>query len=108
MDPISIVISLVQMVAGIPAIGKYLAFALGALVGLSAVVTALVGVWHAAVAAITALAAFPGLGGLSSLSASMQADSAVVDADSNQLLSWIERFSAIPIPQSPPPVASKP
>jgi hypothetical protein len=100
MDPISLIMSLVSMVSSIPAVGKILAVVLGALVGLSAVVTALVGVWHAVVAMVTALASLPGLDGLKTLAASLQADSAVVDADSNQLLSWIERLSALPIPQS--------
>jgi hypothetical protein len=104
MDPISIVTSVLQMAAGVPAIGKVLAVVLGALVGVSAVVTALVAIWHAAVALVTAVATIPGLSGLAALAKSMQADSAVVDADSNQLLSWVERLSAIPVPQTAPPV----
>lgn len=97
---ISSIASVLQMVSGIPAVGKYIAVALGVLVGLSALVTALVGFWHGLVSVISALAAFPGLQGLQSLAGSLKADSAIVDADSNQLLSWIERLSAIPVPQA--------
>jgi hypothetical protein len=104
MDPVSLIVSVVQMISSVPVVGKFLAPVLGVLVGASAVVTALVGVWHAVVSAITALAALPGLSGMAGLAKSLQADSAVIDADSNQLLSWIERFSAIPVPQ----VAQKP
>lgn len=101
MDPVSILVTLVQWAEGVPAIGKYVALVLGAIGGLAAVVSALVMAWHGVVSLASALAALPGLSGLSGLAASLQADSAVVDADSNQLLSWIERFSVVPVPQAP-------
>lgn len=108
MDPVSVIASVLGLVSSIPAVGHILSVVLGVVVGLSAVVTALVAIWHGVVSAITALSALPGLSGLQAVAKKLQADSAVVDADSSQLLSWIERLSAIPVPQTQttPPTAS--
>lgn len=100
MDAVSVIVGLLNMVAAIPVIGKVLAVVLSALVGVSALVTAVVGIWHGVVAAIQAMASIPGLSGLSGVANSLKAANAVVEADSSQLLSWIQQLSAISIPVS--------
>jgi hypothetical protein len=101
MSAVSMIVALLNMVASIPVVGKVLVVVLSALVGVSALITALVGVWHGVVAAVSALASIPGLSGLSGVAKALQADAVVVDADTSQLLSWIQQLSAISIPVAP-------
>jgi hypothetical protein len=82
--------------------GQIIAAILGSLSVVSTVVTALVGIWHGVVALILALSAAPYIGPkLASLAAALQADSAKVDADANQVLAFLAQFSSIPLPTKP-------
>lgn len=98
MDAISVIVGLLNMVAGIPVIGKVLAVVLSALVGVSALVTAVVGIWHGVVAAMQALASIPGLQGLNGVANSLKAKDAAVNKEASQLLFWIQQLSSISIP----------
>lgn len=92
-------------------VGKYVAIALGMITGLSAVITALVGMWHAVVALIKAGSTVPWVGSsLASLATTLQADSDSIDAKANQVLAFIAQLSMIPLPQKPaaPAPASPP
>ena len=103
MDVTQIIVTLVSFLASIPVVGKILAVVIPALAGVSAVVTALVMVWHAFVALLQALAMIPGLQGLQGFATSMKNDEdKVTGFAQGTLMPLLNRLSAIPVPAVAP------
>lgn len=98
------ILNVVQMLVGyfgsIPAIGKYIAMALGLILSLGAVATAIVGMWHAVVVLLQALAGVPGLQGLMGVANSLKVqEDKLKDFENNKILPILNRLSAISLPK---------
>lgn len=101
-DPVSLISGVLQMVSHLPLVGHYASVIIGAAVALSAVVTALIGVWHSIVLLAHALAQVPGLQGLQKLADALKADEDSINSYANGfLLPLLDRLSAVPLPTAP-------
>lgn len=109
MNPMDLITMLLGFLGNIPLVGGILAKVVVFALPASAVVTALVAVWHAVVGVVSALSvAFPSLAGLA---ASLKADEDKITSFSNSwILPILNRLSLLPLPKAPadptPPASS--
>jgi len=100
MNPIDFIGNFLTFLATIPFIGHYLQIIASYAIPATAIISALVGVWHGVVAVFVALAQVPGLSFLSGIAQTLQVDGEAVDGFINKwILPILNRFSMIPLPK---------
>lgn len=96
-DPISLLGGALGVIANFGDAGRYISIGIGLLASVPVLITALVALWHAVVMFFSAISlVFPGL---KNFSDKLKALEATIDSGSNVALSWLDRLSAIKIPQ---------
>lgn len=96
-DPITLIGAALSVISSFGNAGEYIAKALSLLVGIPILVSALVAFWHSVVLLFAGIAkVFPGVSGFAG---KLKAWESTVDSGSNVALNWIDRLSAIKIPQ---------
>lgn len=86
--------------AGFPVLAKVLVLVVGIAPTLGAITTAIVSMWHMAIAVLTGISALPGCQKLQAIAAKLQADDAKVDDfEQSKILPFLNRLSAVPLPQ---------
>jgi hypothetical protein len=100
MSIISLFTSVLSILGSIPAIGPYLAIAVQWAAAASGIITAVVALWQAVVAALKGLAAVPGLTSLATLANALSQDETAVDGFLNQyVFPVLSQLSVIPLPK---------
>jgi len=91
--------SVLQMLSSMPYVGPVVVWALALMLPVSALISALVLLWQAAVKVLSALAIIPGLSGLAGAAAWLKTeDDAVEGWISGVLKPILDRLSLIPLP----------
>jgi hypothetical protein len=101
MSGLDLVTTLLTFLGNIPVVGHYLSLLVSFALPLTAVVTALVAVWHAVVGIVAAVAALPGMSKLQGLADSLKADEdKLVSFENSWILPILNRLSMLPLPAS--------
>lgn len=109
MNPIDLIMTVLGFLTSVPYVGTFLAAVVGYALPLSAVVTALVAVWHAVVIAMGVLAMVPALKGLAPLANTLKTDDAAVTGFvSTWLTPILNRLSLLPLPAVAPAAPTTP
>lgn len=96
MDLASILNMAISFLSGFGPTAKAAALILSLLAGIPSLITAVIVLWHGVVGLIKALSLlFPGL---KNLATKLSASQASLDSESNVLLNWLNRLSAIKPP----------
>lgn len=91
---------LAQSMGGVPMVAKILAIVVMVAGLLSALVSALIALWHAVVGVLLAVGAFPKMQSVAALAAKLQVEEQKVDDfANNKLIPILNRLSVIPLPQ---------
>ena len=108
MNPMDLITTLLSFLAQIPVVGTWLAAIVSYAIPASAVVTALVALWHALVLALVALAQVPGLSGLAGIANTLKTDDDAVEGFvSTYILPVLKQLSLLPLPAVKASVAKK-